>query len=183
MTTFAIIPPHVAKPERPNLPSDDQLVLLVLVGAEMAREVWPRAEVLLLKAGLEGAAEPLEAVEIVVLRSPLGRVQVVLLGRLLVEQVPAELVQDQHALGREQPAQLVEDGVEIVDMVQREARDDRVERAGLVQLLDRRPPEDRPVRSLRVHRDHVVARHVQRESQLAAAAAHFEDSSWGRRQL
>ncbi len=117
------------------------------------------------------------------LRSPLGWVQVVLLGRLLVEQVPAELVQDHQAPGREQPAQLIEDGVEIVDVVQGEARDHRVERPGLVQLLDRRLPEYRPFRGLGIDRDHVVAGPSQREGQLAAAAAHFEDPSGRRLQL
>ena len=68
-------------------------------------------------------------------------------------------------------------------MVQREARDHRVERAGLVQVLDRRLPEDRSFRGLGIDRDDVVAGRVQREGQLAAAAADFEDPSGRRRQV
>ena len=149
----------------------------------MAREVRLRTEVLLVKAGLERAAEPLEAVEIVVLRSPLGWLPIVLLGRPLVDQVPAELVQDHHALGCEQPAQLVEDAVEIVDVVQREAREHRVEWARLVQVLDRHLPEDWSFRCLGIDRDDLVAGRVQREGKLAAAAADFEDPSWRRLQV
>ena len=55
------------------------------------------------------------------------------------------LVQDQRTL--EEAEELVEHTAEILDVVKREACDHRVERTGIVERLDRRPPEDRLLRA------------------------------------
>ena len=68
-------------------------------------------------------------------------------------------------------------------MVQRERGEGRVEGPGLVELLDRRLPEDRALRCLRVDGDDVVAVGSERERELAAAAADLEHPRGRRRQL
>ncbi len=117
------------------------------------------------------------------LRAPVVEVDVIARGGLLVEQVPPELVHDQHAVGSKQLTQLVEDGVEIVEVMEREARQDRVEGAWLVELLDRRLPEDRSLRSLGIHCNDVIAGPGQSKSRLSAATPDFEDPSGRRRQM
>ena len=61
--------------------------------------------------------------------------------RRLVEAVPAELVHDEDAAGLEEPGDLVEPGVEIADVVERESGDDRVEPLCLLDVLELQPPE------------------------------------------
>ena len=66
------------------------------------------------------------------------------------------LVQDQSAA--QEADELVERCAEVVDVVEREAGENGVERARIVERLDRGPPEDRPLGRLGIDRDHLVAR-------------------------
>lgn len=103
------------------------------------------------------------------------------LGGHRLEPVPGELVEDQRAV--EKADELVQHAAEVLDVVERATGDNRVERAGIVERLDRGPPEDPPIGSIRVDGEQLVALGVQPARELAVAAAHLEDSRRGGRQL
>jgi hypothetical protein len=68
-------------------------------------------------------------------------------------------------------------------MVQREARDDGLERRRVAEGLDRRPPEDLTLGRLGVDRDDLVAGGGESAGKLAAPAADLEDPARRRREL
>jgi hypothetical protein len=67
-------------------------------------------------------------------------------------------------------------------VVEHVRRDRRVEPLARVELFDRRSPEDRPLRCLRIDREHLVAGDVQRSREIASPAADLEHSRRRRRQ-
>src|SRR5215211_3579136 len=127
----------------------------------------------LLEACIELGAHRRVAVEAGVLVGPLGRHR--------LEPVPRVLVEDQRP--SEYADELVERAAKVVDVVQGQARDDGVERPWLVERLDRRLQEDRPLRRLRIDRDDLVAFQVQRPSQPALPTPDLEHPRPGRWQL
>ena len=130
--------------------------------------------------GYGGAGAGCDVAQVGMLAAPVVHGEAVLPSRGLVEQVPAELVDDQDAV--QQPPKLVETVVEVVDVMERERGDDRIEGAWLLELLDRRPAEDRAVGRLGVDSHDLVAGGVERESQLAVPAADLEHAARRRRQ-
>ena len=89
-------------------------------------------------------------------------------GRRLVHVVPCELVEQEQ---RRQPRELVECRTERLNVMQHPARNDCVERAGIVELLELDPAVERTVGRLGVDRQHVVAGVRERRSDAAVAAA------------
>ena len=77
------------------------------------------------------------------------------LRRHRLEAVPRELVDYQRAT--QQTDKLVERDAEVVEVVERHARNDRVEGPRLGEGLDRRPSEDVALGRLGIDRDDVVA--------------------------
>ena len=69
---------------------------------------------------------------------------------------------------------LVERDAEVVEVVERHARNDRVEGPGLGEGLDRRPSEDVALGRLGIDRDDVVAGSRQRIRERALAATDLE---------
>jgi hypothetical protein len=100
-------------------------------------------------------------------------------GGSRIHPLPGKVDEDQAPVGSHETLNALDRGIEIVDVVERAARDDRVEDSRLVKLLQGRLPEDRPLRSLGVDRDHVVSRFGDVESELAGTAPDLEHA--GRR--
>ena len=94
----------------------------------------------------------------------------------LIHVVPGELVQDQQ---RREHGELVERRSQRMDVVEHTARNDSAERAGVVQLLQRDLPVERPFGRVRIDREDVVARRgkLWGDSSLAATAD-LEDPPW-----
>src|SRR5690349_3703142 len=88
--------------------------------------------------------------------------------RRRVHVVPRELVDDEQ---RRERNELVESGLERMDVVQDTSRDDGVEGPWIVELLERHAPVDRAVGRGRVDREHVVAGACQRGCDTAFASA------------
>jgi len=108
-------------------------------------------------------------------------VALVPVDRRLVHVVPGEFVEHEQ---RGQAGELVERGLERVDMVEDAAGDDRVERAGVVELLERELPVQRPDRRGWIDCEDVVTRRGECRSDPAlAAAADLEDALRRRREL
>src|SRR5919109_2797101 len=117
----------------------------------------------------------------VVLLEPFTEVDPNLLGRARVEPLPAELVEDERATRPKQLGDLRERGRKVLDVMQRTARDNRVEETWPGQSLDRRPAEDGAVGRFRIHREHVVPRGRQPPRQLTGATSHLEHPTRRRR--
>ena len=92
--------------------------------------------------------------------------------------VPRELVEDQE--GREL-RKLVERRPERVDVVQNPSCDDGVERARIVELLERDAPVERTWGRLGIDGENVVARLGKRRRDAALAAAADLEDALGRR--
>ena len=103
--------------------------------------------------------------------------------RRLVEAVPAELVDDEDSAWRKQPGDLVEPCVEIADVVEGVAGDDRVELLGLLEVVELQPAEVVALRRERVDPEHVVPCDGERGRQLALPAADVEHPCRRRRQV
>jgi hypothetical protein len=101
--------------------------------------------------------------------------------RGLVEQLEGMLVHDELPAGAEQRVDPVERRVELVHVVERPARDDRIERPGVVELGKRRAAKDRPVGGARIDRDDVVTGAVHAPGEVAAPAADLEHARRRRR--
>ena len=67
--------------------------------------------------------------------------------------------------------QLVEGDIEVVDVMQRERGKGRIERLFVSERLERRPPEDRADRCVRIDGDEVITVRRERPRELSAAAA------------
>ncbi len=126
--------------------------------------IRPPLEEALFEAGIELGPHHPVAVQACVLLLPLGRHR--------LKPVPCELVDDQRAT--QQTDKLVERDAEVVEVVERHARDNRVEGLRLGEGLDRRPPEDVAVGRLGIDRDDVVAGSRQRIRERALAATDLE---------
>jgi hypothetical protein len=94
-------------------------------------------------------------------------------GRL-VEAVPAELVDGQHARRRQERRDLVEPRIEIADVVEGVGGHDRLELLGLLEVLELESAEELAVRRERIDPEHVVSRDGERRRQLALSAADVE---------
>ena len=85
----------------------------------------------------------------------------------LVHVVPRELVEDEE---RRERRELVERRRQRIDVMQDPAGDDCIERAGIVQLLQRDLPIERTLRRTWIDREHVVAGGGQRRRDTALVA-------------
>jgi hypothetical protein len=99
--------------------------------------------------------------------------------RRLVDPVPRELFENEN--GRE-PRELLERGLERVDVMKDALGDGEIEQGGIVERLQGDLPEDRPFRRIRVDREHVVAFRRERKRELATAAADLEEAGGRRKQ-
>ena len=98
-------------------------------------------------------------------------------------QVPGELVEREHAVRPQQLDDLVERDVEIADVVEREARDNRVVRLVVGgHLLELQPAEPLAVGGGRIDAEHVVAGDGERGGQGAGAAPDVEHPRRRRRE-
>lgn len=149
----------------------------------MAAEVGLAGEVTLDETGFEPVAQLGEAVQVDVFPIPFGEVDTVAAGRSLVDQIPAELVHDEHTLRLHEHAKLVEDEVEVDDVVERVARDDGIERLRVDELFDLGAPENRPLGRHGIDCNDVVAQRVESQRQLTLAAADFENPRSRRGQM
>ena len=161
----------VANSDRPDRArSDRRLLALLDVRSEPEMEVRQPLHVALLVATVELDPERLVWMQIPVCEPPLvearrcvrlaARGNELLMERLVpdlgrgVDVIPGELIDDQQ---RRESRQLVECRTEGIDVVEDAAGDDRVERAGVGELLERDPPIGRTVGCPRVNRQDVVA--------------------------
>ena len=96
----------------------------------------------------------------------------------LVHVVPRELVEDQQ---RCEPREPVECGAERVDVMQNTARNNCVERSGLVEVFERDLPVERALGSLGIDRQHVVT--LRRERRRNAALVTTADLEHPSRRL
>ncbi len=104
-------------------------------------------------------------------------------GGVRVHPLPSKVDEDQAPGGSHEALNAPDRGIEIVDVVKRAACDDRMERSGLVELLQGRLPEERYLRSLGVDREHVVSRFGDLKSELAGTTPDLEHASRRRRKL
>ena len=92
----------------------------------------------------------------------------------LVEPVEGVLDDDRPPSRHEQALQLRERATEVGNVVQRPARDDRVEARRVGEFLERYGLEDRPLGRGRIDRDDPVAEIVRRSRESAIAASDLE---------
>ena len=92
----------------------------------------------------------------------------------LVEPVEGVLDDDRPPSRHEQALQLRERASEVCDVMQRSARDDRVEACRIGELLERDGLEDRALGCGRIDRDDPVAEIVRRSRESAIAASDLE---------
>src|SRR5687767_3900153 len=103
--------------------------------------------------------------------------------RPLVEPIEGVLDDDQPAARHEHALQLGQPAREVVNVMERSARDDSVEWRRIGELFDRYRLEDRALGCGRIDRDNPVAQFVKRSSEPAIAAPDLEHAYGGRRQL
>jgi hypothetical protein len=137
----------------------------------------------LLEARLESREHRGRRVEVLVLVTPLLQVDADLPGRASIEALPGELVENENAVGSKERHDPVESSVELADVVQRATCDHRLERARLLELLDRRASENLAIRCIRVDREYFVTRRGKLGRQLTVAAADLEHTGGRRREL
>ena len=88
--------------------------------------------------------------QVAVLLAPILEVDADQAGGVSVESLPGEVVDDEDARGSEHGCDPVERQSEIMEVMERPARDSRVERPGLGQTLDGCPSKQRALRSFRI---------------------------------
>ncbi len=98
-------------------------------------------------------------------------------GGRLVEKIPSKLVQYEDAPRSQRVGYFVENGRQISNVVQRPARDDRIEGTVSVEFLDGHAMENSALGRFGVYRRDHMAGGVERERQFASPAADLEHAS------
>jgi len=94
-----------------------------------------------------------------------------------------KLLEGEDAALRQEGRDLVDGAREVLDVVQRNARDDGIEAARIRKFLEPDSPEDQPFRRIGVDRDDLEASLGESLSKLSPAAADLEHTDGRRRQL